>query len=233
MNDMAVAALDGVRFAHVPGVPVLVDVELTVARGEHLAIVGPNGGGKTTLLRLLAGLLEPDAGRVEIFGQPPARCQRRIGYVPQHSAVDLTVPASALDVVLMGCLRRSAWGPRFSRDHHTRAREALDRVGLGAMAARRLRALSGGQRQRVLIARALVTEPELLLLDEPTSGVDPNNEAAIMASLNDLETVTAILVSHDLELMCSHCDRIVHVDGRARPWMPSAQSPNPSIEARG
>ena len=211
------AELRGVCFAHVQGAPVLVDVDLAIRRGERLAVVGPNGGGKTTLLRLLLGLLEPDSGRIEVLGRAPAEARRRIGYVPQHAAIDVSAPASALDVVLMGCLRRSPWGLRFGRRDRERAHEALDRVGLSAMVGRRLRELSGGQCQRVLIARALIGEPELLLLDEPTSGVDVDTERAIMASLLDLGDATLVLVSHDPQLVAEHFERVIHVHRQIRP----------------
>lgn len=211
------AALRGVCFAHARRTPVLVDVDLSIEVGERLAVVGPNGGGKTTLLRLLLGLLEPDAGTVEVFGRPPAEVRRRIGYVPQHAALDVTVPASALEVILTGCLRQAPWGPWFARRHRMQARAALDRVGLSAAADCRLSELSGGQRQRVLVARALIGEPEILLLDEPTSGVDRANEATIMTSLLGLGGPTLVLVSHDERLVSTRFDRVVHVRRRVRP----------------
>ena len=218
MSQITLAAeLCNVCFAHVRGVPVLADVDLTIGRGERLAVVGPNGGGKTTLLRLLLGLLEPDSGQIRVLGRRPMDVRRRLGYVPQHSSIDVSVPASALDVVLMGCLRRSPWGLRFGRRDRALAQAALDRVGLSAMADRRLCELSGGQCQRVLIARALIGEPELLLLDEPTTAVDAENEAAILASLVDLGDTTLVLVSHDRNLVARHCDRIVHVHRQIRP----------------
>ncbi len=237
MSRITLAAeLCNVCFAHVRGIPVLADVDLIIGRGERLAVVGPNGGGKTTLLRLLLGLLEPDSGRVEVLGRPPCEARRRLGYVPQHSSIDVTVPASALDVVLMGCLRRSPWGLRFGRRDRQLAQAALDRVGLSAMADRRLCELSGGQCQRVLIARALISEPELLLLDEPTSAVDAENEAAILTSLVDLGDTTLVLVSHDAELVATHCDRVVHVHRQIRPmprraplWQPGGGSASPEL----
>lgn len=207
----------GVWFAHRRGTPVLVDVDLAIERGERLAMIGPNGGGKTTMLRLLLGLLEPDAGTIEVLGGRPAQVLDRLAYVPQHAAIDVSVPASVLDVVLMGRLRQSPWGLRFGRRERLRAAAALDRVGLSPLASRPLRELSGGQCQRVLIARALIAEPELLLLDEPTTAVDADNEATILASLQDLGDVTVILVSHDLELVGRYCNRAVQVQRRVCP----------------
>ena len=233
--------LCGVCFSHVRGTPVLADVDLTVRPGEHLAVVGPNGGGKTTLLRLLLGLLQPTSGKIEVFGGAPAEMRPRVGYVPQHSAVDVSVPASVLDVVLMGSLRRSPWALRFGRQDRERAREALDRVGLSPMADCRLCELSGGQCQRVLVARALISEPDLLLLDEPTAGVDAEHEAAIMTSLFDLGDAAVILVSHDEGLVAAHFDRAIQVHRQVRPWtlrtdhpLPGgqlAEEPSPVLEA--
>lgn len=174
MNDRPnpALALKGVSFAYSPATPVLTDVDLIVDRGERLAVVGPNGGGKTTLLRLILGLLEPQQGTIEVLGRRPIEARPSVGYVPQTSKVDLSVPATALDVVLMGCLRSRSWGPTFPKRFRIKALESLGQVGLATPADRRLHELSGGQCQRVLIARALVGEPDLLLLDEPTSAVD-------------------------------------------------------------
>lgn len=218
MTRLALAAeLREVCFAYVRGVPVLADVDLAIERGERLAVVGPNGGGKTTLLRLLLGLLEPQGGRIEVFGETPAGARRRLGYIPQHAAIDCSVPASALEVVLMGRLRRSPWGPRFRRRDRERAKASLEQVGLAAIAGRRLSELSGGQRQRVLIARALIGEPEMLLLDEPTSSVDSASASAIMDALCDLGNTTLVLVSHDARLAADRFDQVIHVHRQVHP----------------
>ena len=213
-----VALLEGVHFAYIRGFPTLTQVDLAIEPGERLALVGPNGGGKTTLLRLLLGLLEPDAGTVQVFGGHPAEARARVGYVPQHAALDFSVPANALDVVLMGCLRQSPWGPRFKSEERGRALSALEQVGLGDLAHHRLDELSGGQRQRVLIARALISEPDLLLLDEPTSGVDGENADAILTSLLALDGTSLVLVSHDWNLVSAHFDHVLHVHRQVRPW---------------
>lgn len=147
---------------------VLEKVDLTIPKGDFVSMVGPNGGGKTTLLRLILGLLRPERGTVRVFGKPPAEARRLIGYMPQYAHLDPRFPVRVLDVALMGCLGRHL-GP-FSRADRARAREALGEVGLADYAKRSFSALSGGQRQRVLIARALACEPRLLLLDEPKIG---------------------------------------------------------------
>jgi ABC-type Mn2+/Zn2+ transport system ATPase subunit len=149
-----------------------------------------------------------------VLGTSPLRARPRIGYVPQHASIDVSVPATALDVVLLGRLRSSSWGPRFAESHRRRAFESLARVGAGALAGRPLRALSGGQRQRVLIARALVADAELLLLDEPTAGVDAQGERDLIGLLQRLrEQLSVVMVSHDLALVSERFDRVVVVVG--------------------
>jgi ABC-type Mn2+/Zn2+ transport system ATPase subunit len=168
-------------------------VTFAVRPGERAAVLGPNGGGKTTLFRALTGELEPVAGRVVA----PARC----GVVPQTERSRLDFPVSALDVALMGAVSRLAWWQRPGRAERARARAALERVGLGEQAAETFGALSGGQRQRVLIARALVQEAEVLLLDEPFSGLDTRSAALVMGLLDDLaaEGRAILIATHDVD----------------------------------
>ncbi len=195
--------------------PVLQDVDLRIERGQFASIVGPNGGGKTTLLKLVLGLLRPARGRVRVFGQAPERARPRIGYMPQHTDHDRLFPATAGDVVRMGRLRRG-WplGP-FGRRDRRAASEALERVGLAAVHDRPFADLSGGQRQRVLIARALAGEPEMLLLDEPTSNIDT---AAVDAFYDLLETLsrslTVVTVTHDIGFVSSRVRSVVCVNRR-------------------
>jgi zinc transport system ATP-binding protein len=173
-------------------------------------MVGPNGGGKTTLLRLILGLLTPTRGTVRVFGQPPALVRRRIGYMPQHAQLDPQFPVRALDVVMMSCLRPGRFGP-FGRADKRRALAALDEVGLTDLARRPFAALSGGQRQRVLIARALACEPELLLLDEPTANLDPRARRQLLSLLPTLPQ-TQLIATHDLEAVAELCPRVLLLD---------------------
>ncbi len=197
---------------------VLDNVNLTIRKGDFVCIVGPNGGGKTTLLRLVLGLLRPDRGTVRVLGESPTEARRRIGYMPQYAQLDPQFPMRVIDVVLMG--RLSGWrvGP-FRRHDRQRARDALAEVGMRDFARRAFSALSGGQRQRVLIARALACQPELLLLDEPTANLDP----LVQDDMNDLldrlnRRLTVILVSHDVgfvaryvkTVVCVNRDAVVH-----------------------
>lgn len=195
----AVIDLRGVSFAYDDAAPVLEHVDLRVARGDFLAVIGPNGGGKTTLLRLIVGLLKPTAGRITVFGRRPGAEPARIGYVPQHGNLAPGFPATAEQVVLMGLPHGRRHGPHFRRDERALARQAMRLAGVEALAARPLAELSGGQRQRVLIARALITRPELVLLDEPLSNIDPYGRQCIVETLTGLGPhTTLVMVSHDL-----------------------------------
>lgn len=197
------------------GKPVILeDVSFTVREGESLCMIGPNGGGKSTLMKLLLGLLEPDAGEIQILGKPPVKARCEIGYVPQAIRFDPMFPISAIDIVLMGRLDRLSVG-LFSRKCKRAAEEALDEVGLADIAHRPFSDLSGGQRQRVLIARALACDPKLLLLDEPTANIDLSVEAALLDSLEKLrERMTILLVTHDLDLVSRIGDSVLCVNHR-------------------
>lgn len=195
-------------------VPVLDEVSLTIPRGDFVCIVGPNGGGKTTLLRLILGLLTPDRGTVRVFGQPPAESRHRIGYMPQYARLDPQFPIRVCDVVRMG--RLGGWrgfGPFFGRENRAKAAAALKEVGLADFATRPFSALSGGQRQRVLIARALACEPEVLILDEPTANLDPLVQDDMTELLHELgHRLTVILVSHDVGFVAQHVKTVVCVN---------------------
>ena len=201
---------------------VLVDAELHLEAREVLAIVGPNGGGKTTLLRLLLGLVRPQRGQVRLFGRPPAKTRHRVGYVPQATTLDSSVPADALDIVLSGRLRRSPWGPAYSRSDRAEALAALESVAAADLARRAFGELSGGQRQRVLVARALASGAELLALDEPTTGIDPLRERELLDLLARLaEERTVVMVTHDLDVALRHSSRVVCVHHRRLATVPT------------
>jgi len=193
---------------------VLEDVSFSIEDGESICMIGPNGGGKSTLLRILLGLLEPSEGRVEVLGQSPREACRSIGYVPQSIRFDPLFPISALEIVLMGRLDRVRWG-RYSRTCRTVAREALATMGLSDCEHRPFAQLSGGQRQRVLIARALAAEPRILLLDEPTANIDLSVEEQFLDSLQELRRrMTILLVTHDLDVVEEMGDSVLCVNRR-------------------
>ena len=212
MNREPVVSLHDVDFAFNDH-PVLRDVQLEIAGGDFVSIIGPNGGGKTTLLRLILGLLEPNRGTVRVFGRPPAQARQRIGYMPQFALLDEQFPITVADVVLMGRLaRRMPLGPFRSGDRDV-ARRALAEVEMADLEQQPFAALSGGQRQRVLIARALACQPDLLLLDEPTASLDPGVQDELYELLHQLkERMTVVLVSHDVGMVSQHVDRVVCVN---------------------
>lgn len=196
-------------------IPVLEDVSLDIFRDDFLGVIGPNGAGKTTLLKVLLGLLEPQAGRVTVFGRSPVAVRNWIGYVPQHARIDTSVPACVLDVVLAGRISHARWGFRYARADREAALEALRRTGVADLAERRLGTLSGGQRQRVLIARALVGQPRLLLLDEPTAGIDPAVERNLTDLLHQLnQLLPIVIVSHDIGFVSRHLKRVACLNRR-------------------
>ncbi|MEO5568116.1 MAG: metal ABC transporter ATP-binding protein [Gemmatimonadaceae bacterium] len=187
---------------------VLSDLTFAIEAGDFLGLVGPNGAGKTTILRAVLGTLRPLSGRVAIDST------MRIGYVPQRDSVDYNFPLKVIDVVMMGRYDRIGLFKRPSRDDRTRACAALDHVGILDLADNRLTALSGGQKQRALIARALVGEPSVLILDEPTNGMDLVSTTQILGlvrELHDRDRLTVIMVSHALNEVANYVKRIALV----------------------
>jgi zinc transport system ATP-binding protein len=190
--------IEGVHLAR-RGVAILEDVSLTVREDDYLALLGPNGGGKTMLLRVMLGLVRPDRGRVRVLGGPPEKAHGRVGYVPQHVRFDLDFPIRVLDVVQMGRLARRGPLRRFRAEDRDASLAALERVEMAELAQRPIGALSGGQRQRVLIARALAMEPRILLMDEPMASLDERMGRSLWELLETLSHQMAlVLVSHDI-----------------------------------
>jgi zinc transport system ATP-binding protein len=213
-SDAPAIEVNGLDFAY-DGPLVLEDVTFTVMPRQFVSVVGPNGGGKTTLLKLMLGLLRPTRGRVRVFGRPPAEARRLIGYVPQHAQFDPQFPVTATDVVLMGRLGLGRGLGPAGRADRAAAQRALAEVGLSEFGRRPLAALSGGQRQRVLIARALATDPALLLLDEPTASLDLVVQGGFFELLHRLnERMTVLLVSHDVGFVSQHVQTAICVSRR-------------------
>jgi manganese/zinc/iron transport system ATP- binding protein len=194
--------------------PVLEGVDLELHAGALAAVVGPNGGGKSTLLKLIAGLLRPWAGEIEVLGGAPGEHARAVAYVPQAEAVDWGFPVAAGDVVMMGRYPRLGPLRRPARRDYTAVAAALEQVGMADHARRQIGALSGGQRRRVFLARALASEPDLYLLDEPVTGVDASTQEDLMAILDGEARAgkTVIASTHDLASAAEHFRSIVAVN---------------------
>jgi zinc transport system ATP-binding protein len=206
-----VVELSGVDFGYT-ATPVVEDVSLRVDPGEYVAIVGPNGSGKSTLMRLMVGLLRPDEGLARLFGEPAHEFDDgdRIGYVAQHASASKEMPITVREVVKMGRFPHVGFG-RLSAEDWAAVDSALDTVGMAAFADRRITNLSGGQRQRTFIARALAGEADLLVLDEPTVGVDAESVDAfydLLERLND-DGITVLLIEHDLGAVTDHAERVI------------------------
>lgn len=191
---------------------VLKDVSFEISQGEFLGIIGPNGGGKTTLLRLLMGFLKPSKGTVLIDGADPQVKRNKIAYVPQSLRFDRQFPISVNELVLSGRLSTLPWYGRYSKQQREIARHALTLVGIEDLGNRAFGELSGGQMQRALIARALASEPEILFLDEPTASVDARAEEEIYRLLKSLSPkITIVMVTHDLKAAIELVDRVLCV----------------------
>jgi zinc transport system ATP-binding protein len=215
MTEKIAIQFDHVNFAY-DATLVLENVSFAIAEKEFAAVIGPNGGGKTTILKLMLGLLETQTGSIRVFGAKPEAERRRVGYMPQYPRLDPQFPVTVNDVVLLARLG-GWWKPGFYRkkDREVTA-QALEAVDLTDLANRPFSALSSGQRQRVLIARALASEPELLLLDEPTANLDPSVQDEMYELLHRLnENITVVVVSHDVGFVSKYVQKVVCVNRTA------------------
>ena len=189
------------------------ELHLDVVPGEIHAVIGPNGAGKTTLVKLILGILDSDRGNVRIFGRPPREVVSRIGYVPQDIHVNKGFPISVQDVVCMGRVKGGGGWKRFSMEDRTQVRRALERVEMETYSTRRMDELSGGQRQRVFLARAMVSKPEILFLDEPLSSIDTKGQTEFYDFLQVLnKTATIVVITHDAMVLTSHAKSVACVN---------------------
>lgn len=196
-------------WVHYDGLSVLEDVNLSVKSNDFIGIIGPNGGGKTTLLKVMLGLIKPSRGKVTVMGQSAEKGRRHIGYISQHTLFDRDFPIKVLDVVLMGRYGKAGAFRSFTEEDRQVAINALKSVEMLDYRDRQIGRLSGGELQRVFIARALVTNPRLLLLDEPTASIDPNMQAEFYELIDSLKREMAIvLVSHDISAVSIYVDDI-------------------------
>ena len=204
--------LHGVAAGYRRGNPIIHDIDLTVPKSDFLAIIGPNGGGKTTLLKVILGLLTPWEGTVSVLGVAPERTRPAIGYVPQLIPEE-SFPITVMDVVLMGRLRNAGLFRRFSRRDRTIAEMNLARLNVEDLAGDDMNSLSGGQKQRVLIARALAGNPQILLLDEPVASVDHDTQKSFFNLLAELNSnMTIVLVTHDVGAVSAHVKTIACIN---------------------
>jgi manganese/zinc/iron transport system ATP- binding protein len=190
--------------------PVLWDIDLHIQPGTLMGIIGPNGAGKSTLIKTILCLVKPASGDVRIFGKPYAEQRQLVGYVPQRGSVDWDFPTSVLDVVMMGLYGKLGWGRRPGKRERALALASLEQVGMAALAARQISQLSGGQQQRAFLARALVQDAAIYLMDEPFVGVDATTEQTILALLRELQRAgkTVLVVHHDLETVAHAFDHV-------------------------
>jgi zinc transport system ATP-binding protein len=208
MNEPEIVKLQNIRVSY-GSVLALEDVTLSIFQHDFLGIIGPNGGGKSTLLKVLLGLIKPDSGSVSVFGKTPEQARSRIGYVSQRPVFDHDFPASVWDVALMGRYGKAGLLRRYNRKDKVAVEKALVRVGMEDYQDKQIGRLSGGQQQRVFVARALVSEPELLLLDEPTASIDPTMQTEFYELLGELKnSLTIVMVSHDIGAISVHVDTI-------------------------
>ena len=216
--EMWAVRLEGVSVSF-DGVRALEDVSLTVKEGEFVSVIGPNGGGKTTLLRVILGLLKPDRGKVEVFGERPDRVRKLIGYVPQRVSFDPSFPITVYELVLMGRYR----GPLkpYTAEDKAAVESILKEVGIYDLKGRLVGELSGGQLQKAFLARALVRKPKLLLLDEPTASLDPKARRSLYEILHKLKGgITMILVTHDIAAVSIYVDTIACLNRRLHYYGP-------------
>ncbi|HEY6563024.1 MAG TPA: ABC transporter ATP-binding protein [Pirellulaceae bacterium] len=206
--------------------PVLWDVTLQLPAGKLAGVIGPNGAGKSTLFKAVMDLIPRASGRILVFGRSFASNRHRVGYVPQRETVDWDFPVDVLDVVTMGLYGSIGWFRRVTRQHQRIALEALDRVGMADFARRQISQLSGGQQQRTFLARALVQDADLYLMDEPFAGVDAATEQAIVVLLRDLKSrgKTALVIHHDLQSVSDYFDYVILLNMRIVAQGPTAET---------
>lgn len=196
--------------------PVIWDVDVDLPASQLIGLVGPNGAGKSTLLKAVLGLIPVSSGRVQFFGRPLRESRSRVGYVPQRESVDWDFPVSALDVVTMGLYREIGWCRGVRREHTARAMRAMEQVGIADLAQRQISQLSGGQQQRTFLARALVQNADLYLMDEPFAAVDAATEQAIIDVLRTMKEAgkTALVIHHDLQTVPQFFNHLILLNMR-------------------
>lgn len=213
MNDEVLISLDSVTVCY-DGTPAIENACLNIHKGDFVAVVGPNGGGKTTLFRTILGLISPTKGTVQTFGTSPSSACRRMGYVPQFGLFDRKYPITTEEVVRMGLRPKQSLFPFCHKNDKNDVEKVMRFAGIETLKDKRIGDLSGGQIQRTLLARALVCKPEVLLLDEPTASLDPKMRGSVIEILEKTveNNVTVMMITHDIGSINGKVNRIVHVD---------------------
>ena len=207
---MTAIDFDRVTFEYEPASPLLKEVSFMVESGEFIGVIGPNGGGKTTALKLMLGFLKPSSGQIKIFKSHPKAARARIGYVPQNNTYDKQFPISSLEVVLTGVVSKVSWFGTLPKEEKEKALNLLKTMGAEHLKEHPFGTLSGGQAQKILLARALISDPDLLLLDEPTANIDAQSEAFIFSFLKTLKKKkTILIVMHNFDAILKHTERIL------------------------
>ncbi len=188
---------------------ILENINFTLKDKEFMAIIGPNGGGKSTLLKLLLGFLKPLKGDIKIYGKSPKENSHIIGYVPQHTNFNLDIPITVFDIVMQGRLSKGKFF--YNKEDKQIVNEILHNLGIYELKERKIKDLSGGQRQKVLIARALAVKPKIIMMDEPTSAIDINGQKEILDLIESLD-ITRLVVSHDIKILLREVDKIAYVN---------------------
>ena len=220
MNNKAISLVD-LSFAYESQM-ILERISLDIAHGSFVGIIGPNGGGKTTLLKLLMGFLRPTQGHVRLFGRSVVSSRMKIGYVPQLHRCDREFPITVRELILLGALAQASFFGRYPQPIKNKAGELIDELGLRPYAEAAFGSLSGGLAQRALLARALISDPDLLLLDEPTANIDAPSIAAIMQRLELLkQKKTILLVTHDLRTIAERVDQVLCVQKQVTVYRPN------------
>ncbi len=202
-------------------IPVLQKADLQIRSGEFIGIMGPNGGGKTTLLKLIMGFLSPSQGKISVFGKSPKEARLQIGYVPQIHRTDRDFPITLYELVLLGSLSKTTLLKGYPKEEKERALHLIEKMGLSEHRNKLFGSLSGGLAQRALLARALLSDPSLILLDEPTANIDPPSSAVIFEWLSTLRgQKTILLVTHDLKTIIERVDRVLCVQGQVSSFFP-------------
>jgi len=195
---------------------ILEDINLHIKKKEFLAIIGPNGGGKSTLLKLMLGIEKTTAGTIKIFGERPSKNLTSIGYVPQNTNVNTNFPIKVIEVVMMGHVGQKRPMIGYKKEEITCAMNSLKQVSMEKYAHKKIGSLSGGQRQRVMIARSLCSHPQILLLDEPTSNIDATGQKEVYKLLKELnKSITIVVVSHDLSIILEYATNVLHINKKA------------------